>query len=512
MAEFVDRVVVHVSGGSGGHGCASVHREKFKPLGGPDGADGGHGGDVIFEVSERATTLLSFHRSPHLKAQNGTPGQGNNRLGKNGEDLVLEVPEGTIVKDREGNLLADLTGIGTTFVAARGGIGGRGNASLASKQRKAPGFALLGTPGEERDLVLELKSVADVALVGYPSAGKSSLIAAMSSARPKIADYPFTTLIPNLGVVQAGTERFTVADVPGLIPGASQGKGLGLDFLRHIERCAVIVHVLDTATFEVDRNPLDDLRVIEAELESYRADLGELEGYVPLPDRPRLVVLNKIDIPDGRDLAEIVIPDLEAAGYDVLQVSAVSHEGLETLKFRLAELVREHRANLPEVTPEDGVIRIIEDPSRKRRDGKEITVIQVDTEDGPVFQVLGDKAKRWVQQTDFTNDEAVGYLSDRFNRAGVEDQLMKLGARAGDTVIVGDDLEEGVVFDWEPSLATGVELLGARGTDLRLDESHRRTNQERRREYHEMMDAKARAREELWTDREQGIWTDPGQE
>ena len=314
MADFVDRVTLHAMGGNGGNGVASIKREKFKPLAGPDGGDGGNGGSVILEVSEQETTLLNYHRSPHRRADNGTPGMGDFRQGKTGADIILPVPEGTVVKSMSGELLADLTGAGARYVVAEGGRGGLGNAALASKARKAPGFALLGEPGEERDVILELKSVADVALVGFPSAGKSSLIAALSSARPKIADYPFTTLVPNLGVVSAGDTRYTVADVPGLIPGASQGRGLGLDFLRHIERCSVIVHVLDTAAFETDREPVEDLRIIEAELEAYQGDLTQVEGYVPIMERPRVIVLNKIDIPDGRDLAEITRPDLESFG------------------------------------------------------------------------------------------------------------------------------------------------------------------------------------------------------
>ncbi|MDD9206090.1 GTPase ObgE, partial [Georgenia sp. 10Sc9-8] len=262
MASFVDRVVLHVAGGDGGNGCASIRREKFKPLAGPDGANGGRGGDVILEVDPQTTTLLAYHHAPHRRAVSGTQGQGDMRMGKSGEDLVLPVPDGTVVKTADGEVLADLVGAGTRFVAAAGGRGGLGNAALSSPRRKAPGFALLGEPGESADLVLELKSVADVALVGFPSAGKSSLIAAMSAARPKIADYPFTTLVPNLGVVQAGEERYTVADVPGLIPGASQGKGLGLEFLRHVERCAVLVHVLDCATLEPGRDPLSDLDIL----------------------------------------------------------------------------------------------------------------------------------------------------------------------------------------------------------------------------------------------------------
>src|SRR6476659_454084 len=257
MTTFVDRVVLHVAAGDGGHGCSSVHREKFKPLGGPDGGNGGRGGDVLLQVDANTTTLLDYHHAPHRKATSGGQGQGGHR-------------SGTVVKSASGEVLADRLGAGTTYVAAQGGRGGLGNAALASARRKAPGFALLGEPGDGGDVVLELKTVADVALVGFPSAGKSSLVAALSAARPKIADYPFTTLVPNLGVVQSGDQPpFTIADVPGLIPGASTGKGLGLEFLRHIERTAVLVHVVDAAALETDRDPVSDIDAIEAELAAY---------------------------------------------------------------------------------------------------------------------------------------------------------------------------------------------------------------------------------------------------
>ena len=502
MADFVDRVTLHAAGGHGGNGVASIKREKFKPLAGPDGGDGGNGGSVILEVSEQETTLLNYHRKPHRRADNGTPGMGDFRQGKTGADIVLPVPEGTVVKSMSGELLADLTGVGARFVVAEGGRGGLGNAALASKARKAPGFALLGEPGEERDVILELKSVADVALVGFPSAGKSSLIAALSSARPKIADYPFTTLVPNLGVVSAGDTRYTVADVPGLIPGASQGRGLGLDFLRHIERCAVIVHVLDTAAFETDREPVEDLRIIEAELASYQGDLTQVECYVPIMERPRVIVLNKIDIPDGRDLAEITRPDLESFGWPVFEVSAVSHEGLKQLSFALAAIVEEERAKRPALEAARPVIR----PKAVGR-SVEITVRKTRKDGEEVYQVRGDKPERWVRQTDFSNDEAVGYLADRLNAAGVEDELMKAGAFAGDTIVIGD-LDGGVVFDWEPTLTTGPELLGSRGTDLRLERNTRPSRKERREVYHQVMGAKSAARDELWTEREAGHWTD----
>src|SRR4051794_17875130 len=328
-ATFVDRALLHVAGGNGGNGVASVHREKFKPLGGPDGGNGGSGGDVVLRVDPDVTTLVEYHRESHRRAGNGKQGMGGHRAGANGEDIVLAVPNGTIVSTADGEPLADLVGAGTELVVAPGGRGGLGNAALASKSRKAPGFALLGEAGVERTVVLELKVVADVGLVGFPSAGKSSLIAAVSRARPKIADYPFTTLVPNLGVVTAGEATYTVADVPGLIEGASDGRGLGHAFLRHIERCAALVHVIDTATIEPGRNPVDDLDVIE----------GELASYGGLGDRPRLVALNKIDVPDGREMADLVRSDLEDRGLRVFPVSAASSEGLRELTFAMAEIV-----------------------------------------------------------------------------------------------------------------------------------------------------------------------------
>ncbi|TNU74017.1 GTPase ObgE [Miniimonas arenae] len=501
MVSFVDRVVLHVAGGDGGHGCASVHREKFKPLGGPDGANGGDGGDVVLEVDPQVTTLLDYHHRPHRSAQSGGQGRGDMRHGANGDDVVLGVPDGTVVRAQDGTVLADLVGAGARYVIAHGGRGGLGNAALASPRRKAPGFALLGEPGEEVEVVLELKSVADVALVGFPSAGKSSLIAAMSAARPKIADYPFTTLVPNLGVVQAGSERFTVADVPGLIAGASEGKGLGLEFLRHIERCAVIVHVLDCATLEPRRDPITDLDVISAELAAYAPDLDIAGGRVPILERPQLVVLHKVDVPEAKELADFVKPELEARGLRVFEVSSASHEGLRPLTFALAELVAQARAAEPPPAPAPVVVR-------PRAHGDALfTVTKVNTPDGEAYQVRGDKPERWVRQTDFANDEAVGYLADRLARLGVEDQLAKAGALPGDTVVIGA-LVGGVIFDWEPTLSAGAELLAPRGTDIRLEESGRRNTRERREQYTSRMDAKTAAREQLADEADRGVWTD----
>ena len=446
---FVDRVVVPAQAGNGGNGCASVLREKFKPLGGPDGGNGGRGGDVVLEVDGNVTTLLELHHSPHKRAANGTPGQGGHRNGAESADIVIPVPNGTVVHDTNGVVLADLVGAGTRFVVAQGGRGGLGNAALASPRRKAPGFALLGEPGESRDIILELKTVADVALVGYPSAGKSSLIAALSAARPKIADYPFTTLVPNLGVVTAGDVIYTVADVPGLIPGASQGKGLGLEFLRHVERCEALVHVIDCATIEPGRDPIEDLAVIEAELNAYGG----------LAQRPRLIALNKMDVPDARVMADLVRPILEERGYRVFEISAATHEGLRPLSFAMAELVTEARNARPGLEP----TRVVITPRAVNDSGFVIT------EEPEGFRVVGTRPQRWVRQTDFSNDEAVGYLADRLARLGVEEALWKAGATPGCTVMIGD-LDDAVVFDWQPTIAAGSgPHQGPRGTDVRLD-------------------------------------------
>ena len=453
MTTFVDRVTVFASAGKGGDGCVSVKREKFKPLGGPDGGNGGRGGDVILVVDSSVTTLLDFHHSPHRKATSGHQGYGDRKDGVSGEDLILAVPNGTVIYDESGNQIADLVGIGTTFLAARGGQGGLGNLALSSSKRRAPGFALLGEPGEERTLTLELKSVADIALVGFPSAGKSSLIAAISAARPKIADYPFTTLVPNLGVVQAGDTRFTVADVPGLIPGASQGKGLGLQFLRHVERCVALVHVLDCGTLETDRNPIDDLQAIEDELALY----GGLE------DRARLVALNKIDLPDGKAMADMVEGQLRDKGYQVFQISAASREGIQELLYAMAKLVQQERAAV--ITDER--TRIVLRPQAVDDSG--FTVVKNGDDS---FSVFGAKVVRWVRQTNFKNAEAVGYLADRLAQLGVEKELFKKGAVAGSEVRIGQG-DDAVVFDWEPTIEAGAEQLAGflhrRGEDSRLE-------------------------------------------
>jgi len=474
MAQFVDRATLHLQAGDGGHGCASVHREKFKPLGGPDGGNGGHGGDIVLEVSTQVHTLLDFQYRPHIKSQRGANGAGDWRNGARGEDLVLEVPVGTVVRSEDGEVLADLTVPGTRFIAAEGGFGGLGNAALATAKRKAPGFALKGEPGEAHDLILELKSMADVGLVGFPSAGKSSLISVVSAAKPKIADYPFTTLAPNLGVVNVGHDTFTIADVPGLIPGASEGKGLGLDFLRHIERTAVLAHIVDVATMEPGRDPISDIEALEHELDTYADALDMDSGLGDLRERPRLVVLNKMDIPEAKELAEFLRADIEEKfGWPVYMISTATREGLDELKWALWDIVkrtRKQRRTMPIDEPQvirpkltghrhdDGGVEVVRDPMYPEG-----------------WLVTGEKVERWVRQTDFENNEAVGYLSDRLNKAGVEDMLRKAGAHEGDTVTIGE-----ISFDWEPSIG-GDPTLAGRGQDARLGGTDRTSAAERKR-------------------------------
>ena len=525
-----------MKGGDGGNGSAGIRREKYKPLAGPNGGNGGRGGSVIFVADPNANSLLDYRFMPHRSAGNGTMGLGDTKDGSQGDDLRLPVPIGTVVftargaegqPKRPGEVLADLRHAGDEFVAAAGGAGGLGNAALANRTRRAPGFALLGEPGEERDVILELKSIADVALVGFPSAGKSSLIAAMSAAKPKIADYPFTTLVPNLGVVQAGDMRYTIADVPGLIPGASQGKGLGLQFLRHIERTEIIAHVIDCATLEPGRDPLSDYYALEQELGEYANDLELPLGAIPIPERPRIIILNKVDMPEAKELAEFVKPEFEKLDLPVYIVSTASHEGLKELNFALANLVTQMRADIAAreetVEEERVVINPLSEPGQRRRNGRNAGVQEFEIEreedrNGNYwFTVTGTKPERWVVQTNFDNDEAVGYLADRLAKLGVEDALRKNGARPGDEVRIGRGARA-VAFDWDPTIAAGAEnldgtQLGSRGRDLRLEaedsRGRRRTNTERRRQYHEMMDARAAVRAAMQAEREAGHWADP---
>ncbi len=493
MVTFVDQVTLHLSAGNGGDGCTSTKREKFKPLAGPDGANGGDGGTISLVSDQNTTTLLDYHHRPHRSGLNGSSGAGDFRNGAHGGDISLKVPVGTVVKDAKGKLLADLDAPDMEIVIAQGGQGGLGNAALANQKRIAPGFHLLGVPGWQGDVILELKVVADVALVGFPSAGKSSLIAAMSSARPKIADYPFTTLHPNLGVVQAGERRYTVADVPGLIEGASQGKGLGLEFLRHVERCSALLHVIDCATMEPGRDPISDLNIILGELRDYQVP----EGQTPLHERPQLVALNKIDVPDAKELAEFVKKDLESLGYPVFLVSTASHEGLKDLNFALSKVVESAREH--QITGTKKRFSLIQ----SKVDDSAYLVRKESISGEDVFRIIGSKPERWVAQTHFGNTEAVGYLAERLAKIGIEDELVKQGAKRGSTVIIGEG--NGVVFDWDPLIDSVAELAEGLGMN---DSEPRRTNQTRRDEYYAMMDQRAQGREERQAVREASVFAE----
>ena len=423
---FIDEVRIHAKGGKGGDGVIAFARQPYEPKGPPDGGDGGNGGSVVLRASRDVASLIDFHHRPHRQAERGRHGSGDRRRGADGDDVVLQVPVGTVVKDEHGTPLADLAAEGDEVVAAPGGRGGRGNAAFRLPRRRSPRFRELGEPPTERWLTLELKLAADVALVGFPNAGKSSLIARLSAARPKIGDYPFTTLSPNLGVVRHDDVDFVVADVPGLIEGAGEGRGLGHDFLRHVERARVLVHVLDCATYE-QRDPREDLATVLAELERYRADLL---------DRPALVLLNKADA--DPDVAEIVRPDLEADGWEVIVGSAVTGAGCDRLVSRLASIVERLRGEEPvSVAPGRPTARPVLRPVEQ-----EVTVEA--TDDG--FRVRGPQVERWVAMTDFGNDEAVAYLGNRLARAGVEKALVAAGAREGDSI----DLA-GVEFDFSPN-------------------------------------------------------------
>jgi GTPase len=402
VSRFVDEAQLNVRGGDGGAGAMSFRREAHVPRGGPDGGDGGKGGDVILRADRNVASLLAFRDHPHRRAASGTHGSGKRRAGAAGEDLVVSVPEGTVVKARDGAVVADLVGHGDSYVGARGGRGGRGNARFLSNRRRAPSFAEQGEYGEEEWLRLELRLMADAALVGLPNSGKSTLISTVSAARPKIADYPFTTLEPHLGVVHTRDQEFVLADIPGLVAGAAEGRGLGHQFLRHVERARVLVLLLDLARLDDDaESPEDQKRVLLDELGHYRPELLE---------RPRLVVGSKAD--------------LASHDFDGLRVSAVTHEGLDELVGVLGGMVAGARAGEPEREP-FVVLRPAEEGFSVVRDN-----------DG-AWRVTGKTAERVVAMADLTNDEAVAYVQDRFRRMGVERALARAGAREGDTVRVG---------------------------------------------------------------------------
>jgi GTPase len=425
---FVDEAKIFVRAGDGGAGCKSFRREKHVPKGGPDGGDGGHGGDVVLVADAAVSTLIDYQFKRHFKAKRGTHGMGSRMDGAVGEDMLLKVPLGTVVRDESnGRLIADLTHDGQRVVIARGGHGGRGNTHFVTPTRRAPAFAELGEPGEERDVTLEMKLLADAALVGFPSVGKSSLIARMSAARPRIADYPFTTLVPNLGVVKAGEYSFVVADVPGLIEGASDGIGLGHAFLRHIERTALILHVVDLTGGYEDRDPVAGIAAIDAELSAHAAELIA---------RPRVLIGNKIDVEGAREVSERVAKYAGEHGIAYHAVSAVTNEGMDAMMLAVGEMVRRMRLEAHHEEQPYQAVFVYNPP-----EDEDLTV---EREGAGAFTVRGRHVERMVIMTEMGNDEAVAHLQRRLRRAGVEKRLIEAGARDGDTITIGP-----VSFDFD---------------------------------------------------------------
>jgi GTP-binding protein len=437
---FIDQVHIHVKAGDGGAGCMSFRREAHVPKGGPDGGDGGHGGDVVLEADRSVSSLIDYRFKHHFKAQRGTHGKGSRMHGASGDDLVLKVPLGTQVRSFDvetkeaGLLLADLTHDGERVIVAKGGQGGRGNIHFVTSTRRAPAFAELGEPAEEGGIELEMKLMADAALVGMPSVGKSSLIARMSAARPKVADYPFTTLVPNLGMVRSGEHSFVVADVPGLIEGAAEGKGLGHEFLRHIERTALILHVIDATGGWEERDPVEDYRKINTELTCYAEELKE---------RPQIVVINKIDAVEATDIIsrvkacvrERALEEVGGNEFDerfvepqIHCVSALTGEGMDSLIAATAQKVFEMRS----AAAEEAAVQYdqVWEHQRRKRD-QEFAVYNLG---GHVFAVEGKAVERMVVQTEWDNEEAIAYLQHRLERMGVEKALIEAGARDGDEI------------------------------------------------------------------------------
>ncbi len=413
---FIDEAVIEVEAGSGGNGCVSFRREKYVPRGGPDGGDGGRGGDVILVADESLNTLLDYHYRTRYKAENGGHGSGKTRRGRNGQPLILRVPVGTLVYDTDtGVLLADLSRHGQRFVVARGGKGGRGNAAFATPTRQAPRFAEKGLPGEKRRIRLELKLLADVGLVGMPNAGKSTLLSRVSAARPKIADYPFTTLTPHLGVVRWNDQTFVMADIPGLIEGAHAGVGLGHQFLRHIERARLLLYLLDASPL-AEPDPLTAFEILQTELRLYSPALLE---------KPALAALNKIDTLPDRSVLTPVQEALQARGLTVFCISAATGEGVDALIGALAQQV----ASLPAPQP-------LTEPTQTEAPRVPVP-IRVYREDDH-FVVEGDLPREIVQQTDLNNEEALHRMQKRLRGLGIFKQLRALGAQPGDTVRIGD--------------------------------------------------------------------------
>lgn len=412
---FIDRAKISIKAGDGGDGMSSFRREKYAPKGGPNGGDGGRGGDIVFLADRNMNTLLDFRYKKKFKAQKGGDGEDTNKFGRHAEAVVVKVPVGTLVFDEETDeLIADLVEDGQTAIVGRGGRGGRGNARFANSVNRAPTFAEHGEPGEERNLRMELKLLADVGLVGYPSVGKSSIIATVSAARPDIAAYHFTTLTPVLGIVKIDDQtNFVMADIPGLIEGAHEGKGLGHDFLRHIERTRLIVHVLDVSGME-GRDPMEDYRKINKELAAYNERLAS---------RPQIIAANKMDLPDARSNYPAIEAALKAEGREVFPVSAATGEGLQPLVQRIAEML----ATLPkeDITDTTVIPAVVDDGS------PDFTIRR---DDSGAFIVEGKNVERLVAMTRFHDEESLRRFQNILRRNGIDEALRKRGIKDGDTV------------------------------------------------------------------------------
>ncbi len=417
---FIDKARIYVKAGDGGNGIVSFRREKYVPAGGPDGGDGGKGGDIVFTVDEGLRTLIDFRYKKKYVAESGQNGGPSNRSGRSGEDLIIKVPPGTIViNESTGRVIADLKENGQSVVVARGGRGGKGNQHFATATRQVPDFATKGEPGEEFYVILELKLLADVGLIGYPNVGKSTILSKVSAARPKIADYPFTTLVPNLGVVSVGEgTSFVMADIPGLIEGAHMGVGLGHDFLRHIERTKLLVHVIDASGIE-GRNPVEDFRVINEELAKYNAVLAE---------RPQIVAANKTDLPGAEENVKALKEALEPLGYTVFSISAATGKGLKELISHVAEKL----AEIPETVLYEPSVEEVVYTAEEEEEPYEIS------KEGDVYVIDGKWIRRLMLSVNIDSHESLQYLHRALKRKGVFDELEKMGINEGDTVRILD--------------------------------------------------------------------------
>lgn len=414
---FVDKAKIYVKGGKGGNGIVAWRREKYEPSGGPYGGDGGNGGSVILKVDEGIRTLMDFRYKRHYSGENGEDGKTKKQTGRDGQDVIIRVPLGTLVKDaKTGRVIVDLKEKGQEYVIAKGGRGGRGNARFATPTRRAPGFAEAGTKGEEREIILELKLIADVGLVGFPNVGKSTILSMLSDAKPKIGNYHFTTLKPNLGVVRVDEGKsFVLADIPGLIEGASEGVGLGHDFLRHVERTRVLVHVLDASGIE-GRDPVEDFYTINKELEEYN---------LKLKDKPQLIVANKMDLPGAEEGLEKIKTEFEPKGIQVFETSAATSQGMRELKYAIWELLSQY----------EGEYETFDEEYVEEEDLVEEENIVVKKEDGR-YIVEGSFIERLIESTYFDDIDSVRYFQETLRKKGVVEELEKLGIEEGDSVFI----------------------------------------------------------------------------